>query len=492
MIIKSKDLDFELDKSLWRITPNKKKPLIMIGSYGFKPYGSLVTDIDFMSYVIFNDDLIDIVIYKIIERVTAPDSNFIFVDFSCGMYKDFIMPFKLLNTGCEFNYDKTIEWYNNLKTKKILKPETESEIDSIIYKDELCLKDLIDIKTILEPYYDIKWSIKDLYNKKIIDKYDKKTEYDLLDTIKNYKGVLKFLFVYKPDEYSKKDYINIELGLHDKVIEFKRSDIPHFYENWYKIFKGFKWFVLEKYKDEYTNALLKIDYQNALLNRLKSLKKIINYNLLQKIDLDSFKSQIYSELVDKRSGIEKGLLNKIEINDLITLVSNNIINSVKDDVFYFRDKLIPNELVKQNMYFDRALIHGKIKINVNELRNRSKKGIICPFFEIDELEYEFLYNISVDYLLEPNKVIDCFIKICNENNILVKDLIRIKDNFFVLKYNTNNNDIIEIYKREIKNYYKYGKLKQKILENKIYEFNSSKLKYVQKLIINKILGFKAY
>jgi len=497
MIIKSEEFDKQLNDNIFQITPNKDYPLQIKGSYKFKPFGSLITDIDFVCNVLFNEKLFKIAIPAMLSRINRYN-NFLFIDISCGYYKDFKLPWKVMKTGCEFDYDKTIKWYNNIKSKKIISESSTKYIDSIIYKDALTINDLYDIRNELEPYFDIKWTIQDIYNGFIIDKYDKITRYDLLELVKTEQCVLKIVFIYYMDSYGNKDYVSIDLPLIDIHYTDKlERDIYHYSENWYKVFKEYKWRVKEEYREEYTKSLLKIDYKNVLVNRIKLFKKCIKHNILSPNDLKYFENKLLSEIIDKKSGLSKQELidngftdtfSKYNLDGIKLILSKNINNELKDDIIYFIDKLIDKEKIIEQMNIYRFLTLGKIPVNIDILRKRREMGIKCPFYKLDDNEYEFLYLKAIDLLINPIKFVDCFTDICNEYEILVRDIVNLSRNDIVLKLNNENTEIIDIYKRIYEQYYhKHKKMKMtRESLNKIYEIPINKLNYFQKKLVNNI------
>lgn len=484
MIIKTERLQKQIEDKLWQITPNKNVPLKSKGSYFFKPDGSFVTDIDYTANVKYNDGLIN-VINVIIDKVKRYN-NFIFINFSCGVYKDFILPWKIKGTSCEFNYDKTIEWYNNIKTKNILSVETQKFIEDILFKDNLSIKELIEIDKELEKYYDIKWYTEDLKRGYIVDKYDNVTRYDFLETLKTNVGVVKFLFIYYQEDGGK-DYIPIDLGLVDDLYFQNKELITSFYiEDWYKIFKGYKWIIDERYKEEYIKSFVKLDYQNSLLNRLKMLKRIKQSNLLTDRDFKILEQKIIKETKDPRSGLDQKINN---ISAVISILSKNIIKNLKEDVLFFKDKLTQkDEIIKQNMFYDRVM-YANIPIQIEELKQRTEKGINCPFYQIDGIEYDFLYKASLDFLLNPIEVINCFIQIANEHNIQIKNIINTEKIIDIVLQEDDNNIIInrrvyrEIYIRKINK----RKIKTELV--KIKETNKKNKIILQKALIESIFKY---
>lgn len=491
MISKTEHLIKQLEDNLWVITPDKNYPLKLKGSFKFKPENSLVTDIDFTAIVRYNKGLVEIALRKLLERVRK-SPYFIFMDFSCGMYKDFIVPWKINSFGCDFDYTVSIEWYNNLKNKNILKESDITKLDSILYSSEINIADLINIERILEPYYDIKWTEQDVYNGYKIDIYDNTTKYDLLDLLKDerFYGVLKLLFVYY-DTNKNIDYIPIDLRLiqgFDKTIEMQKL-YPYYSNNWYKIMKSYKWKVLDEYKEEYTASLLKIDYQNALLNRLKMYKKIIKNKLLQPMYLSNFEFKLYDEINGLSNIIDNELIKNIPdkpdisyINNIISLLTENINNQLENDVIYYRTKLNKQDVIREDMNFARIL-YSKKSSSVDELKQKRELGILCPFYLIDGDEYNFLYNIGINFMIEPENLIECFQEFVLKNNILVRNIVNIKSkqNMF-LRFSENDENLIEVIEKK----YIREEKKVKVIEEKLSDFDKKDIKKIQLFILQKI------
>lgn len=491
MISKTEHLIKQLEDNLWVITPDKNYPLKLKGSFKFKPENSLVTDIDFTAIVRYNKGLVEIALRKLLERVRK-SPYFIFMDFSCGMYKDFIVPWKINSFGCDFDYTVSIEWYNNLKNKNILKESDITKLDSILYSSEINIADLINIERILEPYYDIKWTEQDVYNGYKIDIYDNTTKYDLLDLLKDerFYGVLKLLFVYY-DTNKNIDYIPIDLRLiqgFDKTIEMQKL-YPYYSNNWYKIMKSYKWKVLDEYKEEYTVSLLKIDYQNALLNRLKMYKKIIKNKLLQPMYLSNFEFKLYDEINGLANIIDNDLIKNIPdkpdisyINNIISLLTENINNQLENDVLYYRTKLNKQDVIREDMNFSRIL-YSKKSSSIDELKKKRDLGILCPFYLIDGDEYNFLYNFGINFMIEPENLIECFQEFVLKNNILVRNIVNIKSkqNMF-LRFSENDENLIEIIEKK----YIREEKKVKVLEEKVSDFDKKDIKNVQLFVLQKI------
>ena len=203
MIIKDQRLDQQLRASVSQITINNSQKIE--GSYKFKPEGSFVSDID---YTVYSKS--DINLINSIQRIISRKQRFIFIHLSCGTYPEFLPPWRITDTGCDFNYIQAVEWYQNIKSK--FEPETRIFIEEKLFSKTLTIKDIIEIDFELEKYSDMKWTEADIMNGYKTDKYDTKIRYGLLNTLKKHHPVLKFLFIY----YSGKndvDYIPVDIGI---------------------------------------------------------------------------------------------------------------------------------------------------------------------------------------------------------------------------------------------------------------------------------------
>jgi len=476
MIIKTPYVHSKLQSDIFKITKNIVNSLFLIGSYKFKPNRSFVSDIDYNSFVDY-DDLFKAKLTTLIDNFKK-SNNFIFIHISSGSYKGFPMPWKITDTGCEFNYDETISWYEDLKNKNIIDPETKEFIDNRLIKDSLTIRDIIEIDAELEKYFDIKWTETDIINGYKIDKYQSDIRYELIDTLKNNVTILKILYKVELKGYYgiNIDYIPIDISLLEDgkpPIERKQKCNALYTEDWYKVFKSLKWKIKPEYKENYLIALLKIDYQNCLLNRLKMFKRILNYNLIP-TNVRLIANKIYKEIQNPLSGITGGEKN-LSLSALITLLNKKISTNIKDDAIYFQNKLKNQEdNILKNMYFDRAFVFGNIPVSIQTMRERTNKGIRCPFFEIDDIEYNFLYKISIDFLFNPIKFINCFIQNANENNLLIKDIVKIEEKpKFLLQFSDENT--IELYKRNYDG--------NRIEFTKIKDFNKTHLKSIQQYLV---------
>ena len=155
------------------------------------------------------------------------------------------------------------------------------------------------------------------------------------------------------------------------------------------------------------------------------------------------------------------------------VVEKNISQSIEGDAKYFIDKLKnPTDIILKNMYFDRALVYATIPVSIKNLLARSAKGIRCPFFEVDDQEYNFLYQFSVDLLLEPIKTIDCFIQVANQDELLIKDIVDINtDTNIFLKL---VDDKVQLYKR------------RSGTNTKIRDFDKRELKHIQQFLFRRV------
>ena len=346
MIIKDQWLDDQLRASVSQITINNSQKIE--GSYKFKPYGSFVSDIDYTVY-----SKIDINLINSIQRIIRRKNRFIFIHLSCGTYPEFTPPWRITDTGCDFNYIQAVEWYQSIKSK--FEPETRLFIEDKLFRRSMTIRDIIEIDFELEKYSDIKWTELDIMNGYKTDKYDASIRYGLLDTLRRHHPVLKFLFIYS-GQNQEIDYIPVDIGIlepNKKRIGIIQKCNSFYTENWYKIFKSLKWKIKSEYKSLYLMALSKIDYQNALLNRLKMLKRIIKQQLISQDRIDDLKSKIELEIANPLSEITEPALN---LESLIKVVEKNISQSIEGDAKYFIDKLKnPTDVVLKNMYL--SLIH---------------------------------------------------------------------------------------------------------------------------------------
>ena len=246
-----------LNKRLDQITFNKKKPLVLKGSFKNAKY---ISDIDYSAYVYFNNKFIDILIHKISNL-----KNFQFISLNSGMDKRFDLPWTISSEwGCNFDLKKAIAWLNDFKHAKLVPEYIVKYISSIILKKKISLSDLIDIENILRPYRIIRWSFSD-----ILKREQKRGgfTYSLLDVLRKDSGVLHYL-------YFDKNVVSIDVGFVDRryTQPIWERMYKYYTEDWYKILKGYKKLIALDYVQEYRKVMETLQYKNSIYAQTKLIE----------------------------------------------------------------------------------------------------------------------------------------------------------------------------------------------------------------------------
>jgi hypothetical protein len=387
MLIKTKEFVHRLNSRLYQYSFNRKIPLSLKGSF---QNTSFISDIDFTSYVYFNDKFIEILINKI-ERL----KDFKFIYLNAGIDHDFKIPWVIYpEHGCNVDIIKIKEWFVDFRLKNLIPLEEYEKIYDILYKDKLIIGDLIYIQDILQKYDTIKWFLQDI--KKGV-KVIRGHTYNLLEELKQDSGpVLNSLYI------DNDDIVSVDIGLVDK--RYKRQIWSRMYkyytENWYGILKGYKKVISKDYEIEYNNVLSTLQYDNALMAQASLLKSILTYNIVDNKLINKLGTDLHNRL-------EKDNIKEKRLDDVVSIIKKKLNDTAKPYVDYFLDKLTHYGKIK--IYMNLRLTElSKISTSTENLIKRKQDGIECPFFESDT--YQQIDNISIRTMLNKNIFLKCMEK----------------------------------------------------------------------------------
>ena len=456
----------KLNSKLYQYTFNKKIPLISKGSFKYSTY---ISDIDYTAYVRFTDKFIDILINKIKEL-----KNFKFIYLNAGIDRHFLLPWKIdPEWGCDFDLEKTIDWFNNFKQKKLIPDSDITLIDNILHKDKLVLSDLIDIQDMLDKYNTIKWFLPDIEKKtKIVNG----NRYKLLEELQNKKNegsVLNSIYI------DNNNIVSVDIGLTDN--NYKKPIYSRMYKyytnNWYKILKGYKKIIHNDFKQEYTDTMKKFEYTNSLLGRAELLNTLTMYNIVNIQHILHVKSQLLRGL----SNIH--LTHNSNIHNIIDLLKKTLNNGAYPYIDYFLDKLSYKGKIKLYPRIRLTEI-SNIYTSRKTLTDRRKTGILCPFFKSDTDEY--IDTIGIKLLFNSIKFRKCIYTIINKYNI--SDIYNIFKyspvSRIFLEYDNKNKGFVKVRgsfrKSDHEFFSKYGK---KVDYNECYIISQKHLKILQIYLI---------
>lgn len=431
MNIKTIEFDTKFKNDLQYLSLISKK-LIFKGSYKILENNDIITDIDITALVFYNFKLLDI----IVSLINLQPSPFRFIKMSCGLYNEYIVPWKIGTRGdCFFNLEQTRSWFSQFKNKDLIPPNYKQYIENKL-KEPLILRNLIDIENILHKYGQILWFSNDIGRGYIIHN---NIQYNLLDIMKTETPVLEFIYHYKDCHY-----IPIDLGLVDN--KYKSEDTQQIYrfymDDWYKIMKIFRWKIISDEKKKYIDVMRTITPLISLKYQLTLAQNIIKYKLLPPLNFNLFMKCVHNEILRLNIPFENKNYDQIEeyIYELIN-------NKLKDSVEYFLLKLMPEY---KNPYYllQNRILDSKISVSEKEIMERERLGIKCPFFSTDIDNYESIYTLSKRIDIDLNILINCFTTMA-------------------LKYNKSLDYILNIIGK--------NKLYLEVIDNKILLQNDTKL-----------------
>jgi hypothetical protein len=384
MLIKTRDFVKKLNSHLYQYSFNKKMPLVLKGSFHNTHF---ISDIDFTSYVYFNEKFIEILIRKI-ENLR----DFKFIYLNAGIDVDFKTPWVIYpEWGCDFDILRIQEWLHNFKIKKLIPSDSYDEIYEILTKKKLTLGDLIDVQDILDNYNTIKWFLKDI--KKGV-KIIRGHTYILLEELKRDSGpVLNSLYIHGDD------IVSVDVGLVDK--RYKHQIWSRMYKyytsNWYRILKSYKKTISKDYDVEYKKVLSTLEYDNALIAQSNLLNSLMKYKVVSQ-DRINYVAQ------DLQTRLENHNIKDKNLKNVVLILQKKLDKKAKPYVDYFLDKLTHYGKIQTYMRLRLTEI-ANIPTSTKTLKKRRKEGIECPFFASDIDQY--INNISTRLLLNQKKLLKC-------------------------------------------------------------------------------------
>lgn len=385
MIVKSDKFVQRLNSRLYQLTFNRQKPLVLKGSFKVAHY---ITDIDYTAYVHFNQKLIEIIVNKISRLI-----DFIFLYLNAGKYDEFKLPWYIHpKKGCDFDLLKSQKWFFTLKNIKLLPYNIIEYIETRLMGDKITIKGLIEIEEILNEYDTIRWFLPDMKRgyKEVRGK-----KYVLLDELKKDTGpVLNCIYVDGPN------YIGFDVGLSDFKFKHKIPTwmYPYYTQNWYKIFKKYKFNIENDHRETYLHAHKSMEVENALLARIDTFNNLIKYKVVSPKVINRLVNEFYVEI--KKIGLHTH--NLVEIGDILKMRLNEMAIPYID---YFRDKLTYSGKL-QNIQNLRIVEVSQEGVDQKTLISRREKGIHCPFFKEDFDEY--MDALAIKLLIPIKKLYSCF------------------------------------------------------------------------------------
>jgi len=411
MITKTKYLDNKLSNDIYLLNINRNNPVKILGSYNQKEFGDVITDIDLSSFVRYNNKLLDI-LYSVINRIDKND-KFMFNSLNMGIQEDFIAPWIFKEDGnCIFNYDKVLKWFDKFRRKKLISEKDLNTIEDILYREEINIVDILYIESLLQKYGSISWSLNDIKNQyKVING----KRYTLLDTMKKYIPIIKLVYVYRGK------FIPIDYALTDKKYsssQSRRNNIftNYYIENYYKMLKYLRWKIDDRYRDEYNRKLKQVEIFVSLVYQINMLRNLTDNKIISKNTSNKY---YYDNIIPT---LQKYKIPYKPINLTVTKLKERINNTIRDDFYYFQDKVKPKFINDLRLKEDRVL-RSKENVSTDVLIKRGDIEIQCPFFKTDIDQYIYISNIANRLQMNISKLIDCLYNTAIEQNKTLDEII---------------------------------------------------------------------
>jgi Trp operon repressor len=396
MLIKTENFVKKLNSRLYQYTFNRKNPLDLKGSFKTAKY---ISDIDYTSYVYFNEKFIEILRNKL-QRL----KNFRFINLNAGMDENLAVPWVIdpIN-GCDFDMEITLRWL--AKIKKRLSKETYRSIRKILKKDKLRIGDLIDIQEILSPLNTIRWDISDIMRGfKIIDG----KKYNILEELKNDQegSVLNSIYI------DGQNIVSVDIGLVDKRYRHPiwNRMYKYYTSDWYKILKSYKKLISKDYEKEYYDVIKTMEYRNALKAQVDLLQTLLKYRPVSDDQIAYVAERLSKDL--HTVGIGNTNLTKVSesLNEQLNAMAYPYVD-------YFLDKLTNSGKITA-MHRLRLIVLTKDPVSKNTLISRRKNGIKCPFLPSD-----LVNNLASKLLYPKEKMEKCIKKVSKKENMSVEKIV---------------------------------------------------------------------
>lgn len=433
MIIKTSEFNTQFYRDIQLIKINNNKKLREKGSYKRKTYGSYITDIDITEFVHYNKRLFGIV-YNILNKIKRNNSKFNFIKMSCGDFQEFQLPWKFDSEGgCNFNLQEATKWYTEFSKKNLIDSESLENIKKNLFLENIKIKNIINIENILHTYSEIIWYEEDIkrgyiqYNGNI---------YKLLDIIKYETPVLEFLYEYKKDEM-----ISVDYGLVDyRYSKRPLNNMYRYYEkDFYNIIKSFDWKLEKKYKYEFLSVMKNVEKLISFRHQIKLL-----HNLKKSKNINKYLENKFRKKIEELLGYN---IDKYTLKKLTDKINNQM--EIYGDYFY---KNLQNKYKSKYILYSKRGIESQKSVNIEDIQQRIKDGIKCPFFSTDIDDFKKIQNFAKKICIDSELITECFVKIAKKHNITISKLLIscgcnnklsliIKDDKIILFRNNNKIDI---------------------------------------------------
>lgn len=425
--------------------------IMFVGSFFKKKYGEYLSDIDVTEFIEgneFDENFVQRFQY-IIENIE--ESSFIYMRFFCGEDTDLIPPWHIDGKGsCKFNIEDTEKWLNEMKVSKYLDDRIKKFIDQRLSKDNLSVRDLLDVEEEMKKYNSISWKPEDII-KGFVDFHGKK--YRLLDVLKNYnkKKTLRYVFKYKNHD-NIEDMLLIDYSIRQKTKQIEEGSLEsraYYLEDPIKIIKMYKRWILPEYNQDYDGILNETTRKyTTIAFRLDMIMRLRRYQSIEETQLERLEGDVNTFISNKDENwkitltedcktnkqkiknnaqdFKDFLVDKNNIDDVYSNIQVLITSEAKKGVIEMEKKnMLDYKNIEQIEIYKLRAVEVRNNISKDILRNRINSKYACPFFTVDLKDLQNLYRKGLSALVDPVKLLNCFYEICNKNNIDPRILIKV-------------------------------------------------------------------
>lgn len=343
MLLKTRNFDQQLSKDIEYITINKNQPYRLKGSYSRKSYGDPISDIDYTGRVRYNNNLL----YRLSQIIGGTDGPFTFIQFGCGIYDEFKVPWTIDSGGdCKYSQITALDWVIRLKN---LVPDIVWNIVYIILSNPtISICQLIEITKMLNHWAEIKWNASDVKRGYIIVR---DIRYDLINIMKSVPAVLEFAYTTPDGQH----VCGIDIGLDDFNYQKGLPDVMYKYytRDLYAIFKSYQKRLKPEAVDAYRDVQKKIEVLVVLryqLEMIATLTEMGKYGLVfiivssmsdnfNKFDISP--TDINLAIANITTRIESEVLGTVESFE--TILSREYIQQIKSNLQRGEEGRIPRE-----------------------------------------------------------------------------------------------------------------------------------------------------
>lgn len=417
------------------------------GSYFSKKEGSFVSDIDVILLVnSVRDERFYLRLNDILRNLDR--TPFTFVRFYCGYIQGLEPPWKIGDHGeCQFNLEKIDKWIENVRKTF---PSIYEKLRPFLDKDTISMNDLIRADQAIEPYISLTWTRND-----IIKGYQiySGIKYDFRTSMYNYPRyrVMKFLYNFE----GRFCLVDVNFVSRDKSIPRSSQDALSYYTNdLYKKYKYLKKLLpmnkVTEYTEDRKRALGELTPLAAFVELVSKVKK---YNVVPANKLAEM--QKYTELYAKEKGIGTTDYDQLQ----------NLIREKIAPLYQKYRKFVKSENRKELYVLDIRVIQMNDQVPKKVILKREKLGYDCPLFPINVEHIRFLYEKSVDLLLDPYALYLCIQDAVNKTSLsfpwVIENLFR--PDKYIIRFSEGRQYTLYIGNNEIEKSSDLKKLQKKAI-----------------------------